>query len=206
MKGTQIRSALLREFNGPSHWDLEATASAQGESYYVDPATGYRVFTGYGHRKRGQCCGNLCRHCPFAHEAVPLLQRLAGATQPCWLKAPPTERNTPIELLEQPSHALQNALPRPAQGWLIVRDDPDIGEFGAEAAAALTKVAESPAPILLVPVAAQRTLMEALEAAAALMQSGDRWLLSPERLSENPELPERMAQHQVFCRVTHQSD
>ncbi|MBK7945416.1 MAG: hypothetical protein IPJ85_08975 [Flavobacteriales bacterium] len=37
--------------------------------YYFSPE-GYLVFTEQYHRKRGYCCGNRCRHCPFGHEAV----------------------------------------------------------------------------------------------------------------------------------------
>ncbi|PAA74019.1 hypothetical protein BOX15_Mlig015826g4 [Macrostomum lignano] len=42
----------------------------RGEDTYIDPATGYRVFTELAHKKRGHCCGHLCRHCPYNHEAV----------------------------------------------------------------------------------------------------------------------------------------
>lgn len=31
---------------------------------------GLYVFTRWFHLKRGQCCGNACRHCPFDHVAV----------------------------------------------------------------------------------------------------------------------------------------
>lgn len=33
------------------------------EDYYVE--NGYRVFTEQYHIKRGYCCGNGCRHCPY---------------------------------------------------------------------------------------------------------------------------------------------
>jgi hypothetical protein len=33
-------------------------ACDRGESTYIDPATGYTVFTAVAHRKRGKCCGN----------------------------------------------------------------------------------------------------------------------------------------------------
>lgn len=36
--------------------------------YYLEK--GNWVFTEWFHWKRGQCCGNACRHCPFNHEAV----------------------------------------------------------------------------------------------------------------------------------------
>ncbi len=41
--------------------------------YYLSPE-GYIIFTEQYHRKRGYCCGNACRHCPFGHEAVKKVQ------------------------------------------------------------------------------------------------------------------------------------
>ena len=37
---------------------------------YIDPSTGFTVFTEYAHLKRGRCCGNMCRHCPYGWENV----------------------------------------------------------------------------------------------------------------------------------------
>jgi len=37
---------------------------------YIDPATGYSVFT-QAYLKRRPCCGNGCRHCPYGHVNVP---------------------------------------------------------------------------------------------------------------------------------------
>ena len=50
--------------------DLHAAACEGGLDTYADPATGYSVFTALSHQRRGACCGNACRHCPFAHAAV----------------------------------------------------------------------------------------------------------------------------------------
>lgn len=36
--------------------------------YYLE--NGNYVFTEWFHRKRGSCCGNSCRHCPYDHENV----------------------------------------------------------------------------------------------------------------------------------------
>ena len=36
---------------------------------------GYLVFTAAYHLRRGTCCGNRCRHCPYDHVNVP------GATE-----------------------------------------------------------------------------------------------------------------------------
>ena len=49
---------------------IHKKASNNQESFYKDPATGYTVTTEYGHLKRGKCCGNKCRHCPFDHVNV----------------------------------------------------------------------------------------------------------------------------------------
>jgi len=49
-------------------------AEARGEPHYVDPASGYLVFTASSLRVRGHCCGSGCRHCPY-DEAV---RRAAG--------------------------------------------------------------------------------------------------------------------------------
>ncbi len=37
------------------------------EDFYVDPASGYRVFTEAYHLRRGRCCESGCRHCPFGY-------------------------------------------------------------------------------------------------------------------------------------------
>lgn len=37
----------------------------RGEFYYIDPATGYKVFTAAYLKERGYCCGSGCRHCPY---------------------------------------------------------------------------------------------------------------------------------------------
>lgn len=42
---------------------------AEGEDYYFED--GFMVFTAAFHLRRGTCCGNRCRHCPYEHEAVP---------------------------------------------------------------------------------------------------------------------------------------
>jgi len=39
------------------------------DDYYLE--NGLMVLTERYHLKRGWCCGNACRHCPYNHEAVP---------------------------------------------------------------------------------------------------------------------------------------
>ena len=44
------------------------------DDYYIE--NGLLVFTAAWHLKRGYCCGNACRHCPYGHVNV------AGAQRP----------------------------------------------------------------------------------------------------------------------------
>lgn len=37
----------------------------RGEAGYLDPDTGFFVMTAATHARRGFCCGNGCRHCPY---------------------------------------------------------------------------------------------------------------------------------------------
>lgn len=37
---------------------------------YIDPITGFQVFTEIAHLRRGICCGNQCRHCPYGWSNV----------------------------------------------------------------------------------------------------------------------------------------
>jgi len=40
----------------------------QGKDFYTDPETGLMVMTSLYLSKRGNCCANICRHCPFGHD------------------------------------------------------------------------------------------------------------------------------------------
>ncbi|CAM9649934.1 unnamed protein product [Chrysoparadoxa australica] len=48
---------------------LHREAVERGYEQYVDPASGYTVFTAL-YLKQRQCCGNKCRHCPWKHVNV----------------------------------------------------------------------------------------------------------------------------------------
>ncbi|MEC8024927.1 MAG: DUF5522 domain-containing protein [Myxococcota bacterium] len=50
--------------------ELHAQACAKGQQSYIDPETGYRVFTRLAHLRRGHCCGNGCRHCPYPQQTI----------------------------------------------------------------------------------------------------------------------------------------
>lgn len=57
---------------------LHEAAVAQGCDQYVDPATGYLVFTALALGRR-PCCGNGCRHCPYDHVNVGRKRKGGGA-------------------------------------------------------------------------------------------------------------------------------
>lgn len=50
--------------NGPAAPPAGSSRAAE-EDFYVDPVSGYRVFTEAYHLRRGRCCESGCRHCPF---------------------------------------------------------------------------------------------------------------------------------------------
>lgn len=49
---------------------LHARAMAEGRDTYVDPKTGYDVFTSAYLLWLGVCCGSGCRHCPYGFKNV----------------------------------------------------------------------------------------------------------------------------------------
>ncbi len=53
----------------PSVTELHARACSNHRPTYVDPMTGYDVFTADFLRQRGYCCGSGCRHCPYPNVA-----------------------------------------------------------------------------------------------------------------------------------------
>ena len=64
---------------------LNLAASQRKQTTYVDPATGYRVFTTYSLQRRRDCCGCGCRHCPFGHGLVSKDRRLSLLQDP-WIE------------------------------------------------------------------------------------------------------------------------
>jgi hypothetical protein len=54
----------------PNFRTLHEEACARGEKTYLDPETGFVVFTSLAHLQRGKCCGSACRHCPYDHANV----------------------------------------------------------------------------------------------------------------------------------------
>ncbi|XP_014855072.1 PREDICTED: uncharacterized protein C1orf53 homolog isoform X1 [Poecilia mexicana] len=54
---------------------LHREACEAKKQMYVDPSSGYKVFTEYAHLQRGKCCGSACRHVVIGQEAVSSLDR-----------------------------------------------------------------------------------------------------------------------------------
>jgi hypothetical protein len=48
---------------------MKADDFIEGIDFYFD-GSGLMVFTEKYHLKRGYCCGNGCRHCPYNYENV----------------------------------------------------------------------------------------------------------------------------------------
>jgi len=46
-------------------WISKLDLEDRFQDYYMED--GRRVFTAHFHLKRGYCCGNGCRHCPYKH-------------------------------------------------------------------------------------------------------------------------------------------
>ena len=55
--------------------ELHRVAVTRGERSYIDPRSGYTVFTQLAALKRGKCCGSGCRHCPYSHDRVPAARK-----------------------------------------------------------------------------------------------------------------------------------
>lgn len=49
--------------------ELHKKAIESAEDSYIDPKTGFVVFTETYHLKRGYCCKSGCRHCPYEKDS-----------------------------------------------------------------------------------------------------------------------------------------
>ncbi|KAJ2835489.1 hypothetical protein FBU31_001611 [Coemansia sp. 'formosensis'] len=74
-------SSDIEEAPVPVWRGIHQRAVDNGDQTYIDPATGYMVFTELSHRDRGYCCGNKCRHCPFEHDNVGKPEQLKQQAQ-----------------------------------------------------------------------------------------------------------------------------
>jgi len=67
---------------------------------YIDPESGYEVFTAH-HLKTRECCGSGCRHCPWGHRNVPG-SRKKRDTEPAEGQAAPPSECDPLPHLPRP--------------------------------------------------------------------------------------------------------
>jgi diphthamide synthase (EF-2-diphthine--ammonia ligase)/ABC-type Fe3+-hydroxamate transport system substrate-binding protein len=83
-EGSQVVEAKQNEIPDIEDFCAPHNAACEaGQNTYIDPTTGYNVFTELGHKRRGQCCGSGCRHCPYSHENVK--DKAAKIQQPAFL-------------------------------------------------------------------------------------------------------------------------
>jgi hypothetical protein len=76
------------------------------QSMYIDPQTGYSVFTAHSHLTRGFCCGNACRHCPFGHFACPPgVRRNHVLKEPLLLRTAASARRAKQRVVQRPYHS-----------------------------------------------------------------------------------------------------
>lgn len=119
----------------PAWTALHEAAVARGETTYLDPETGFLVFTRLGLLARGACCGSGCRHCPFEHESVPLARRSRRIQRPAWLsEARPRGPDTAIDAAVvlfwsggKDSFLAYRALEREARGDIVLLASFDAG-------------------------------------------------------------------------------
>lgn len=107
---------------------LHDEAVRAGRNHYRDPATGFRVFTARAHLRRGTCCGNGCRHCPYGHLRVPGGRSRADA--PWWQLAGPAEADG-LDLVSwsggKDSWLAHRRLPPAGRRALLTTYDPSTG-------------------------------------------------------------------------------
>jgi len=73
------------------------------EKMYIDPESGFSVFTEYGHLQRGKCCGSGCRHCPYNHQN--LKDKVGKMKQPAFMymgEKKPSLSNHFLSILDPP--------------------------------------------------------------------------------------------------------
>jgi cob(I)alamin adenosyltransferase len=63
----QISTATASSASSIDIEDIHRHAILNHQTTYIDPITNYTVFTELAHLKRGICCGNVCRHCPYGY-------------------------------------------------------------------------------------------------------------------------------------------
>ena len=71
--------------------EIHDAACRNNQHSYIDPKTGYMVFTELAHKERGKCCGSGCRHCPYEFEN---LKESHPLMKPIWLNRRHTPHDT----------------------------------------------------------------------------------------------------------------
>mmetsp|Transcript_30623 Transcript_30623/g.37399 ORF Transcript_30623/g.37399 Transcript_30623/m.37399 type:complete len:166 (+) Transcript_30623:95-592(+) len=61
--------------------ELHRHALKTNSKTYIDPLTGFTVFTEIQHLQRGKCCGNRCRHCPYEWANVPPSKKSSSSSR-----------------------------------------------------------------------------------------------------------------------------
>ena len=69
LEGTQSALEGTQPQQASSHHEA-LSAKPDPLTHYTDPITGLLAFSSYAHLQRGTCCGNGCRHCPYAWKKV----------------------------------------------------------------------------------------------------------------------------------------
>jgi hypothetical protein len=78
-----LAKAKCSRLPGALYKAIHRHAVAHNRDTYIDPASGYSVFSSV-YLKRRPCCGNGCRHCPFGHSNVPGNQKQTGEKDLEW--------------------------------------------------------------------------------------------------------------------------
>lgn len=105
---------------------LHEVCNAEGEVTYIDPSSGYTVFSFFAHLKRGSCCGikkkdtgleriHRCRHCPYSETGelvgvrmqmlkarIPIIEKTRQASQELWKNGVNETRNLDHDRSWQP--------------------------------------------------------------------------------------------------------
>lgn len=97
--------------------DLHRHALLRGSTTYIDPATGFTVFTELAHLQRGHCCGAKCRHCPYGWVNV-------KSGQP---------RSDRVVVTSGDSVAIQEALQNIQKQQMLAREKLHWNDIGVEA-------------------------------------------------------------------------
>ncbi|MEM7099449.1 MAG: DUF5522 domain-containing protein [Pseudomonadota bacterium] len=160
---------------------LHRIANENQDAFYIDPASGFRVFTAHGLLQRGSCCGSGCRHCPYAHEAVQLVYRTKVAQQPTWLTQTPITPQ-PWDVLfwsgGKDSYLTLRALQRKQRPVVLLTTyDAKSGQIAHQDIPIDQVVRQANTlqlPLIGIPLASEQAYIETISKAVALVPSATR--------------------------------